>query len=51
MFADNFIGLAYVGTNGISFLVAGKFVWGYPCSHIPIRQRWYDNRFRLLWLW
>ena len=26
MFADNFVGLADIGANGISFLVAGKFV-------------------------
>ncbi|GFI07527.1 hypothetical protein IMSAGC006_02284 [Muribaculaceae bacterium] len=52
MFADNFIGLAYVGTNGIAFLVAGEFVRRNPRSHIPIRQWRYDNRFRLLlWLW
>lgn len=26
MFADNFVGFADIGTNGISFLVAGKSV-------------------------
>ena len=48
MLADNFIELADVGTDGIAFLVTGEFVWGNPHSHIPIRQRRYNNRFWLL---